>query len=209
MSGQQEKRRIELLALSNRDKIGKGIRKPRFRKPRSWVVRNRVLMAVLIAEDVKLSELAEELGVTPRTVASWVYEGVYPTEEYRAAVSHKFGLPQHVLFYLGDNGEVSAPAAAQGEGKFYKRALLGAKRNRILSGLFAVHGLSPAAFSRSIGVAPATTRKYMHQGALPEAGYRKAYCDFFGLPEDVLFHEAFAGAAEREAAAGVDGPDPA
>lgn len=205
MIGQRETSRIEQLGRSNRDKIGKGIRKPRFRKPKNWVVRNRVLMAVLIVEDVKLSELAEELGVAPRTVASWIYEGVYPTEEYRAAIAHKFGLPQRVLFHRDDHGgEGSAAAAMQEEGKFYKRALLGAKRNRILSGLFAVHGISPAAFSRSVGVAPATTRKYMHQGALPDAGYRYVYCDFFGLPEDVLFHEAIAGAGKREAAGGVD-----
>ncbi|CAM3939713.1 XRE family transcriptional regulator [Cohnella lubricantis] len=193
MLGHQEKHRIEQLALRNRDKIGKGIRKPRFRKPKSWTVRNRVLMAVLIVEDVKLSELAEELGVAPRTVASWIYEGVHPTEEYRAAIAHKFGLPQHVLFHLDEHGLEAAEAIAaafQGEGKFYKRALLGAKRNRILSGLFAVHGVSPAAFSRKAGIAPATTRKYMHQGALPDAGYRELYCDFFGLPEDVLFYEA-------------------
>lgn len=202
MIAQQARHRIKELGRSNRDKIGKGIRKPRFRKPKNWVVRNRVLMAVLIAEDVKLSELAGELGVAPRTVASWIYEGVYPTEEYRAAIAHKFGLPQWVLFHPDENaGE--APAS-QMEGKFFKRSLLGAKRNRILSGLFAVHGISPAAFSRSAGIAPATTRKYMHQGALPDADYRKAYCDFFGLPEEVLFHEAFAG-AETEAGDRVDG----
>lgn len=189
----QDKARLAELARANRDKIGKGIRKPRFRKPKHWTVSNRVLMAVLIAEDVKLSELAEALRVAPRTVAAWVYEGVRPTEEYRAAIAFKFGLPQHILFHSDE--QASMAPASRIEGRFYKRALLGAKRNRILSGLFAVHGVSPAAFSRSRGIAPATTRKYMHQGTLPEPEYRQAYCDFFGLPEEVLFHEAMSAPA--------------
>ncbi|RUS42855.1 helix-turn-helix domain-containing protein [Cohnella sp. AR92] len=184
---EQTKTRIQLLAESNRSKIGQGIRKPRFRKPKNWTVQNRILMAILIAEDVKLSELAELVGVAPRTVAAWIYEGVYPTEEHRAFIAHRFGLPQTVLFYPDTEwGRLEGDDS----GKFYKRALLGAKKNRILAGLFAVHGISPAAFSRKQGVSPGTTRKYMHAGAMPEPTYRTMFSEYFGLPEEILFYEA-------------------
>ncbi|MCR8645535.1 hypothetical protein NV379_23130 [Paenibacillus sp. N1-5-1-14] len=174
-------------AQINKDKIGKGIKKPRFRKPKEWSIQNRILMSVMMVEDVKLSELASELNVANRTVAAWIYQGVKPTEEYRAKISFKFGIPQSVLFY--DDQQYNNVEKIT-EKKFYKRVFLGMKINRILTGLFAVHDISPAEFSRVKGLNPATTRKYMHSGELPSDAYKKVFSNHFGLPEDILFYES-------------------
>lgn len=182
----EDKLDMKAWARINKDKVGKGIHKPRFRKPKKWVVQNRVLMSVLMVEDVKLSELATEMKVSTRTVAAWIYQGIKPTEEYRAFISFKFGLPQWVLFYDDQMYDRVAPITDK---KFNKGVLLGTKVNRVLTGLFAVHNLSPSEFSRLKGIAPATTRKYMHIGAYPDSQYRQIYCDYFGLPEEILFYE--------------------
>ncbi|GIP36152.1 XRE family transcriptional regulator [Paenibacillus sp. J2TS4] len=186
MTTHPEKHNLRAWTDINKHKLGKGIKKPRFRKAKQWVIQNRILMAVLIVEDVKLSELAKEVGVAPRTVASWIYEGVKPTEEYRAHISHKFGLPQSVLFF--DDRHYDQIPAWTGK-RFLKRVLLGEKKNRILTGLFAVHDLSPSDFSKEMNLAPATTRKYMHQGKKPAPEVGEIYCSFFGLPEEILFYE--------------------
>lgn len=173
-------------ARINRDKIGKGIQKPRFRKPKKWVVQNRILLAVMMIEDIKLSELAAEMEVSSRTVAAWIYQGVKPTEEYRAFLAVKLGLPQWILFYDDQMYDKVEPITDK---KFNKGVLSGTKINRILTGMFAVHNLSPSEFSRIKGIAPATTRKYMHIGTYPDAQYRAIYCSYFGLPEEILFYE--------------------
>ena len=75
---QQEKHSIEAWSLINRKYLGKGVRVKRFRRPTRCQIRNRVLLAVLMANDIKLSQLAEELGVSSRSVSAWVYEGRVP-----------------------------------------------------------------------------------------------------------------------------------
>ncbi|MBE0341967.1 hypothetical protein E4V51_13330, partial [Paenibacillus sp. 28ISP30-2] len=59
MPKQQDKHSIQAWSLINRKYLGKGVRVKRFRKPTRCQVRNRVLLAGLMANDIKLYQLAE------------------------------------------------------------------------------------------------------------------------------------------------------
>ncbi|MGV2686424.1 helix-turn-helix domain-containing protein, partial [Clostridium perfringens] len=95
---QQEKHSIEAGSLINRKYLGKGVRGKRFRRPTRCQIRNRVLLAVLMANDIKLSQLAEELGVSSRSVSAWVYEGRVPGKNNLEKACDYLGYPRHILF---------------------------------------------------------------------------------------------------------------
>ncbi|OGX68658.1 MAG: hypothetical protein A2189_04155 [Paenibacillus sp. RIFOXYA1_FULL_44_5] len=177
---------IYQLAASNRHHLGQGVRIKRFRKPNKWHIENRILMAVLFVENIKLSQLAKQIGVSPRTVGAWVYEGRLPNQLNQEKTAQILGLPVHILFA---ENQGNPELEAQGESKFLWRVLNSPVQNRILTGMFIVHDLSPADVSRWIGMNPGTMRKYLHAGKLPSAEFRKKISDFFQMPESLLFAE--------------------
>ncbi len=99
MPNQPEQHSIQAWSLINRKYLGKGIRVKRFRKPTRCQIRNRVLLAVLMANDIKLSQLAEELSVSSRSVSAWVYEGRIPGKKNLDKVCQYLGYPHHILFH--------------------------------------------------------------------------------------------------------------
>ncbi|MFD2670361.1 helix-turn-helix domain-containing protein [Marinicrinis sediminis] len=181
---------IHELAKQNRHHIGKGVRISRFRRPNSWNVQNRVLMSVLIVENIKLSELAKKIGVSPRTVAAWVYEGRMPSEDNQRKVAELLGLPEHIVFAEQQgNPEIEIPE----ESKFMFRVIKNSPvHNRILAGLLAVHDVSATDVCRWIEISPATLRKYIHQGANPHPEILKKLSDFFQFPQFLLSIETAA-----------------
>jgi len=78
--------------------LGKGIKKKRFRRLKKWKVINRYLYGLMFAEDIKVSDMAEFVGVTPRTVGRWIYEGSIPNEENIDKVCEVLRAPSNVLF---------------------------------------------------------------------------------------------------------------
>ncbi|HEY8345050.1 MAG TPA: helix-turn-helix transcriptional regulator [Bacillota bacterium] len=79
---------------------GVGIRKPRFRmKLQSWRIRHEVLYGILLVRGIALSVLAEEIGVHPRTVNRWIYEGSKPNQENIDKLCRLLGYPAEILFY--------------------------------------------------------------------------------------------------------------
>ncbi|MFC6231633.1 hypothetical protein ACFQI7_27965 [Paenibacillus allorhizosphaerae] len=78
--------------------LSKGIRKKRFRRLRSWEVKNRYLLGLLFAEDLKISDFAEQLGASHRAVNAWIYEGVLPGRERRKKAADILRCPEEVLF---------------------------------------------------------------------------------------------------------------
>lgn len=89
---------MEDVPLTNQERAIGGSRKA-FRRLREWTIRNKILYGILFSYDIKLSELAEEIGVTPRTVQAWVFEGRLPNKENRAELSRILGYPEYILFY--------------------------------------------------------------------------------------------------------------
>lgn len=184
---QQEKHSIEAWSLINRKYLGKGVRVKRFRRPTRCQIRNRVLLAILMANDIKLSQLAEELGVSSRSVSAWVYEGRVPGKQNLEKACSYLGYPRHILFreeLLEQSPLICQPAPS----RFMKRTLTRSPvSNRILTGLCMVHDLSVSDVSRWIGVHPGTFRKWLHQGTVPSAAFQEKAEQFFRIPKSVLF----------------------
>jgi len=79
---------------------GIGIRKPRFRmKLQAWGIKYEVLYGILLVKGIALSVLAEKIGVHPRTVNRWVYEGHKPSPENAEKLCKLLGYPEEILFY--------------------------------------------------------------------------------------------------------------
>lgn len=78
--------------------LGKGIRKKRFRRASVWKVKNRILYGLMFTEDIKVSDLADMIGVSNRTVQAWIYEGRKPSEENISKAAEILKVSPHVLF---------------------------------------------------------------------------------------------------------------
>ena len=76
----------------------KGIKKPRFRKLKTWKIVNPTLYGLLIANDIKPSELASMIGRAPRTVDAYLYGNQLPKEEIRRKICEIFDYPEYLLF---------------------------------------------------------------------------------------------------------------
>ncbi len=187
MPTQPEKHSIQAWSLINRKYLGKGVRVKRFRKPTRCQIRNRVLLAILMANDIKLSYLAEELSVSSRSVSAWVYEGRIPGKKNMEKVCEYLGYPRHILF--NEALLEKSPIICQPEhSRFMRRTLTRSPvSNKILTGLCMVHDLSVSDVSEWISVHPGTFRKWLHQGALPSMTFQEKTEDFFRIPKTILF----------------------
>lgn len=187
MPTQQEQHSIQAWSLINRKYLGKGIRVKRFRRPSRCQVRNRVLLAVLMANDIKLSQLAEELGVSSRSVSAWVYEGRVPGKKNLDKVCQFLGYPHHILF--NRTVTTSSPIICQpASSRFMRRTLTRSPvDNKILTGLCMVHDLSVSDVSQWMNIHPGTFRKWLHQGTLPSPSFQDRAEQFFRIPKFILF----------------------
>lgn len=79
-----------------------GVRKPRFRQTEVYQVVRPVLYALLLAENIKLSELATYLGVTPRMVMNYIYTGAEPKTDRVYSLEELFNLPIECIMYKTD-----------------------------------------------------------------------------------------------------------
>ncbi|WP_322903521.1 XRE family transcriptional regulator [Paenibacillus campi] len=198
MPNQPERHFIEAWSLINRKYLGKGVRVKRFRRPTRCQIRNRVLLAVLMVKDIKLSELAERLSVSSRSVSAWVYEGRLPGKANLEKVCRELGYPHHILF----NPQVinnSPVICQQAPSRFMKRTITRSPvRNHILTGLCMVHDLSVTDVSHWIGVHPGTFRKWLHQATLPSPAFQEKTEQFFRIPKSVLFADCVLGEEQTE-----------
>ncbi|MGF7045836.1 transcriptional regulator with XRE-family HTH domain [Paenibacillus sp. DS2015] len=190
MPTQPEKHSIQAWSLINRKYLGKGVRVKRFRKPTRCQIRNRVLLAVLMVKDIKLSKLAEELSVSSRSVSVWVYEGRIPSKKNLDKVCQYLGYPRHILF----NEEViqKSPVICQpSHSHFMRRTITRSPiQNQILTGLCMVHDLSVSDVSQWIGAHPGTFRKWLHQGTHPSRTFQDKTEQFFRIPKSILFADS-------------------
>ncbi|ASA20617.1 helix-turn-helix domain-containing protein [Paenibacillus donghaensis] len=186
-NNQPEPHKIQAWSLINRKYLGQGVRVKRFRRPTRSQIRNRVLLAVLMAKDMKLSRLAEELSVSSRSVSAWVYEGRIPSSNNRDKACRLLGYPAHVLFneaLVRQSPIVCQPTPS----RFMRRNLSGAPHsNIILTGLCMVYDFSVTDVSIWIGVHPGTFRKWLHYSLMPSQTLQEKAEDFFRIPRHILF----------------------
>jgi len=186
-TNQQEPHKIQAWVQINRKYLGKGVRVKRFRRPQRSQIRNRVLLAILMAKDVKLSQFAEELSVSSRSVSAWVYEGRIPSKTNMDKACSLLGYPAHILF--NETLIRQSPILCQpSPSRFMKRASSQSpRRNLILTGLCMVYDLSVTDVSRWIDIHPGTFRKWLHQGQLPSASMQDKAAQFFRISRHILF----------------------
>lgn len=166
----------------------KGVRVKRFRKPSKWSIQNRILMGILMLQDIKLSELAEQVRVSPRRVSAWVYEGSNPNAEHRAAIAFLTGFPQDVLFYDDQNyDKVLLPDAP----KFSRKVLLSKIEMPVLCGLFMSHDFATGYVCKHIGIPDYVLKELMHRSKMPKEEHLEKLVNFFQLPKEKLLYPLF------------------
>lgn len=145
---QPESHKIQAWSLINRKYLGQGVRVKRFRRPKRSQIRNRVLLAILMAKDIKLSRLAEELSVSSRSVSAWVYEGRIPSRTNLDKVCRLLGYPSHILFneaLVRQSPIVCQPTPS----RFMKRTLAGSPAAMSFLRVCAWFTISPSPMSAS------------------------------------------------------------
>ena len=73
-------------------------------------VQNKVLLGLIMTVSYKktLEQLADDLGVSVRTIERWIYDGVIPKDENLKRVCSYFNYPPQVLFYYpGERSELT------------------------------------------------------------------------------------------------------
>lgn len=170
-----------------RQYLGKGIRKPRFRETRQWTIQNRIIMALLYANDLKISEFAELVGVHHRTAAGWIYEGTIPKRVRFERISEVLDFPSEYLF---DESLIGLTIEIPEESRFLERVWGKRIANRLLAGLLKVHNVSPTDVARWCNMSSGTLRKYVHEGVVyGRKEYQERLSRFFRIPPHILFHE--------------------
>ncbi|MBP1309216.1 ribosome-binding protein aMBF1 (putative translation factor) [Paenibacillus sp. 1182] len=169
--------------------LGRGIKVSRFRKTKKQI-RNRILYAILLSKDIKLSDLAKKIGVSSRRVNDWVMGGAQPNDHNMSKMCDVLNYPHHILF----NEEVmknSPIICIPSRSKYYKRVVaVSPAQNNILHGLLVVYDISLGDFATWLDLDPTTIRKYIHRKFLPDPQIQKRMADFFRIPANILFYDA-------------------
>ncbi|WPQ59820.1 helix-turn-helix domain-containing protein [Paenibacillus polymyxa] len=168
--------------------LSRGIKVSRFRKTKKQI-RNRVLYAILLSKDIKLSDLAKNVGVSSRGVNGWVM-GAQPNDHNMSKLCDFLNYPHHILF----NEEIvnrSPIICIPSRSKYYKRVVaVSPAQNNVLHGLLVLYDISLGDFATWLDLGPATIRKYIHRKCLPDPQIQKRMADFFRIPANILFYDA-------------------
>lgn len=76
-----------------------GVKVPRFRKATISKIHRPILYAIMIANDMKISEVAKKIGLTPRSVYSYVYGETEPKPDVIKKLEDLFEVQYEQLFY--------------------------------------------------------------------------------------------------------------
>lgn len=167
----------------NKEFLGKGIKKPRFRRPNK--VTNRVLYSILLVDDMKVSQFAEAVGVMYQRANSWMFHGDVPNEENQKKIEDLLGYPKNILFYENnvEGVEIKVPI----EGKFYWRVIKNQPiYNKIIPGLFALHNLPFTKTCAYLGVPLKAIQNFIHYGQPLSIETLQKLSEFFLLPNEIL-----------------------
>ncbi|MFW6027103.1 MAG: hypothetical protein ACOCRX_12275 [Candidatus Woesearchaeota archaeon] len=77
----------------------KGGSKKNFRSLKKWNVENKILYGIMYSHNLPVSDLAEIIGVSPRSVQAWLFEGRMPKEKSRKKICELFDYPEDIIFY--------------------------------------------------------------------------------------------------------------
>lgn len=164
--------------------LSRGVKVPRFRKTQKQI-KNRILYAILLTKDIKFSELAILMGVTPRTTWGWIVLGTIPSEYNMKLICEKLDYPQHILF--NEDLLSSCPILCLPSKSKYVITRSSVK-NEILHGLLMLYDISIKDTAHWCELHPATLRKYIHNNAFPNEIFQIKLSHFFRIPRSILFY---------------------
>jgi hypothetical protein len=145
------------------------------------------MMALLYAEDLKISQFAAKVGVHHRTAAGWIYEGTIPKAQRFDRISEVLDFPAEYLF---DESLIGTTIEIPEESRFLERVWGQRIANRLLAGLMKVHNVSPTDVARWCQMSSGTLRKYVHEGVVyGRKEYQERLSKFFKIPPHILFYE--------------------
>lgn len=87
-----------LLSLSKEELSERLVGHKKFRKDDRDRVVNQILYGVMWVQDEKVSELADKLPRSVRSVQRWIYDGVIPDVEMQRRVENILGVSRLILF---------------------------------------------------------------------------------------------------------------
>ncbi|KGP77807.1 MULTISPECIES: helix-turn-helix domain-containing protein [Paenibacillus] len=176
------------MELNNRTAfpLGKGISKPRFRKATKNTIKNRILMASLFSQNIKLSDLARSIGVSKRTVHNWIYIGE-PNSSNQEKIANVLGIPAQILFFehVGVEGVQIPFQTKVHQGVLGERIV-----NPLLLGMMFVHEINHPDLAEYLGHNRSLFRPHIHEGRIPPQDIQDKVCTFFRLPPHILYNEA-------------------
>lgn len=180
---------VNELAVRTGNHLGKGVKKSRFRTPTKNKVKNRILMAVLYGTNTKISELAEQIGVTPRAATAWIYER-NPSVANQEKIAEVLNFPKEVLFYQHSGQEkIEIPF----ESVVHQGFLGDMIKNVILAGLMIVHNINHPDLAEYLGYSRALFRSHLHEGRIPPDEIQDQVCRFFKIPPHILYNQDLFG----------------
>lgn len=167
--------------------LSRGVKVPRFRKTNKQI-KNRVLYAILLSKDIKISKFASLIGVVPRTIQGWIVSGSVPNGENLKLVCEVLKYPQHILFnpdVLKDSPIICVP----NKSKYHKNVTSrSGVKNEIIHGLLILHDISITDAAVWCDLHPGTLRKYVHCNHLPQEDFQLKLSDFFRISQSILFY---------------------
>lgn len=157
---------------------------PRFRKIKKQV-KNRILYAILLSRDIKISQLASAIGVSTRNINLWIVKGSIPNKRNLELICSYLGYPKSILFnqeILNSSPIICLPALSP----FYKRKT--PTKNEILHGLMILYNTSYTGISVATGFDTRTLRRYVQKDFLPPKEHQIRLSVFFRIPHTLLFY---------------------
>ena len=85
-------------------KGGVGVKVSRFRKPIKNKIKRPVLYAVMVADNIKLSKLADMVGLSRRRIGAYIYDGENPSQRSEKAIANVLDFNSSYLFLLIEKG---------------------------------------------------------------------------------------------------------
>ncbi|MCU1644593.1 MAG: hypothetical protein JWN03_4868 [Nocardia sp.] len=134
---------------------------------------NAQLRQAILDAGLSNEQLAQKIGVDPKTVERWITKGRTPYPAHQYAVAKELGTAQSQLW--------SESGSAQ-------RTRLEAENSRLRHAIFAA-GMTREQLAEKVQVSPKTVDRWVSNGWVPWSGNRQAASVAVGVPESELWPE--------------------
>lgn len=163
--------------------LGKGIKKPRFRE---GAMVYTVFYAVCYIKDIKLSVLADTIGVNSSMPRRWIRGEYRPSSENMKKIVDVLNVPEHILFSKPQNPLITM--ATEHDRKGYHLRFYKAIYYPILLGLIYIHDYPVYSFAKKHDIPYRHFSNFLRRGA-KEIDYMEKLEDIFGLHRDILLYK--------------------